>query len=84
MTTLQTDGVLVAIGWDPNTALLRGQLELDEEGYVASDGVKTGRPGVFVAGDVSDKVYRQVVTACALGCMAAMEAEWFLARGGQG
>ncbi|OGD44801.1 hypothetical protein A3K69_02465 [Candidatus Bathyarchaeota archaeon RBG_16_57_9] len=82
VTTLQTDGVLVAIGWDPKTALLRGQLELDEEGYVASDGVKTGRPGVFVAGDVSDKVYRQVVTACALGCMAAMEAEWFLTRGG--
>jgi len=82
VTTMQTDGVLVAVGWEPNTALLRGQLELDEDGYVASEGVKTGKPGVFVAGDVSDKVYRQVVTACAMGCMAAMEAEWFLTRGG--
>jgi len=83
-TTLQTDGVLVAIGWEPNTALLRGQLELDGEGYVASEGVRTALPGVFVAGDVADKVYRQVVTACAGGCMAALEAEWFLTRGGRG
>jgi thioredoxin reductase (NADPH) len=81
-TTLQTDGVLVAVGWEPNTGLLRGQLELDAEGYVVSDSVRTGRPGVFVAGDVSDRVYRQVVTACASGCMAALEAEWFLTRGG--
>jgi thioredoxin reductase (NADPH) len=77
---MQTDGVLVAIGWDPNTALFKGQLELDSRGYIVSDGVKTGRPGVFVAGDINDKTYRQVVTACASGCMAALEAEWYLAR----
>lgn len=79
VSTLQTDGVLVAIGWEPNTSLFRGQLELDPEGYVVSDGVKTGMPGVFVAGDVNERVYRQVVTACASGCMAAMEADWYLA-----
>jgi thioredoxin reductase (NADPH) len=79
-TTLQTDGVLVAIGWDPNTALFKGQLELDPRGYIVSDGVKTSRPGVFVAGDVNDDTYRQVVTACAGGCMAALEAERYLTR----
>jgi thioredoxin reductase (NADPH) len=76
--TMQADGVLVAIGWEPNTSLFKGQLELDPSGYIVSDGVKTGRPGVFVAGDVNDRVYRQVATACASGCMAAMEADWYL------
>lgn len=78
--TMQTDGVLVAIGWDPNTALFKGQLELDSQGYIVSEGVKTSRPGVFVAGDINDKTYRQVVTASASGCMAALEAEWYLTR----
>ncbi|HUV34751.1 MAG TPA: FAD-dependent oxidoreductase [Candidatus Desulfaltia sp.] len=80
VTTMQTDGVLVAIGWDPNTALFKGHLELDPQGYIVSEGVKTGRPGVFVAGDINDRTYRQVVTACASGCMAALEAEWHLTR----
>jgi len=78
--TLQTDGVLVAIGWDPNTGLFRGQLGFDGEGYIVAEGVKTAKPGVFIAGDANDRVYRQVVTACASGCMAALEAEWFLTR----
>jgi len=78
--TMRTDGVLVAIGWEPNTGLFKGQLELDPRGYIVSDGVKTGKPGVFVAGDVNDTVYRQVVTACASGCKAALEAEWYLSR----
>jgi thioredoxin reductase (NADPH) len=82
--TLKTDGVLVAIGWDPDTALFKGQLGLDGGGYIAADGVKTAKPGIFVAGDVNDRVYRQVVTACASGCMAALEAEWFLTRGVRG
>jgi thioredoxin reductase (NADPH) len=80
VSTMQTDGVLVAIGWDPNTALFKGHLELDHQGYIVSEGVKTGRPGVFVAGDINDRTYRQVVTACASGCMAALEAEWHLTR----
>ncbi|MFH2110429.1 MAG: FAD-dependent oxidoreductase [Candidatus Bathyarchaeota archaeon] len=78
--TMHTDGVLVAVGWDPNTALFKGQLELDPQGYIVSEGVKTSRPGVFVAGDINDKTYRQVVTASASGCMAALEAEWYLTR----
>jgi thioredoxin reductase (NADPH) len=82
--TLQTDGVLVAIGWNPDTGLFRGQLDLDGEGYIVAEGVKTGKPGIFVAGDISDRIYRQVVTSCASGCMAALEAEWFLTRSVRG
>ncbi|MCW4048383.1 MAG: FAD-dependent oxidoreductase [Candidatus Bathyarchaeota archaeon] len=78
--TFQTDGVLVAIGWDPNTGIFKGQLELDADGNIVSDGVKTGKPGIFVAGDLNDRVYRQVVTACASGCMAAIEAERYLTQ----
>jgi thioredoxin reductase (NADPH) len=80
--TLGTDGVLIAVGWEPNTELFDGQLELDPDGYIVADGVKTSRPGVFVAGDLNDTRYRQLVTASASGCMAALEAEWFLTRGG--
>ena len=80
---VKTDGLLIAIGWDPNTDLYEGQLKLDKNGYIISDGVKTDKPGVFVAGDVDDKVYRQVVTACGSGCKAALEAEWFIARDSQ-
>ncbi len=71
---LETDGVLIAIGWAPNTSLFRGQVDLDDGGYVLSDGVKTSVEGVYAAGDLVDTKYRQVVTACGSGCMAAIEA----------
>lgn len=80
--TLECDGVLIAIGWDPNTGLLRGQLDLDERGYVATGtGVDTSVEGVFIAGDINDRRYRQVVTACGSGCKAALEAERYLGGG---
>ena len=73
------DGFFVAIGHDPNTAPFRGQVELDAEGYVVSHGgARTNIPGVFYAGDVQDRHYRQAITASAAGCMAALEAERFL------
>ena len=73
------DALFIAIGHDPNTAIFKGQLDLDAVGYIVSpDGVHTNVPGVFVAGDVYDIRYKQAITAAGMGCRAAMDAEKYL------
>ena len=82
ITDLKVDGLFIAIGHDPATALFKDQLDMDKEGYLITkpDSTETNIPGVFAAGDVKDKIFRQAVTAAGMGCMSALEAEKFISK----
>ena len=82
VTELKVDGLFIAIGHDPATALFKDQLNMDKEGYLITkpDSTETNIPGVFAAGDVKDKIFRQAVTAAGMGCMSALEAEKYLSH----
>jgi thioredoxin reductase (NADPH) len=77
---LQISGAFIAIGHEPQSELVRGQIDVDENGYVIVEGrsTRTNRPGVFAAGDLVDHIYRQAVTAAGSGCQAALDAEWYI------
>jgi len=82
VTELKVDGLFIAIGHDPATSLFKDQLNMDKEGYLITkpDSTETNIPGVFAAGDVKDKIFRQAVTAAGMGCMSALEAEKYISN----
>ncbi|HKH79715.1 MAG TPA: FAD-dependent oxidoreductase, partial [Solirubrobacteraceae bacterium] len=77
---IPVSGAFIAVGHEPQSDLVKGQIDLDEDGYVVTEGksTRTNRPGVFAAGDLVDRTYRQAITAAGSGCEAALDAEWYL------